>query len=136
MIESNVYLAHIIHRRIDESRDRHFPRKNLLLPFRMKRSARNIPPSVILTVVGSAFAARKQATQVGAPKTRVENESDEVEDQENSTLDELSDEDIRFRFSNAFDVLKGSVASAPPPAKKLRQKASLPQLVLDYCGYL
>jgi hypothetical protein len=63
------------------------------------------------------------------PKEQVENGLEGSADDENGTVDELSDEEIHF--SNAFDVLKGSAASAPPPVKKLKQKASLPQLVMN-----
>lgn len=82
-------------------------------------------------MTGSAFATRKQTTQVVAPKERVENESEEVGGEENDTLDELSDQEMQF--SNAFDVLKDSAASVPPPAKKLKH-TGLPQYVVDCCG--
>ena len=68
--------------------------------------------------------------QIIVPKEPVENGLGESADDENGTVDELSDEEIHF--SNAFDVLKGSGASAPPPAKKLKQKASLSQLVMNF----
>ena len=54
----------------------------------------------------------------------MENELEEGADDEDHTVDESNDEEIRF-LSNAFDVLKGSAASAPPPAKKLKQNTSL-----------
>ena len=83
-------------------------------------------------MLGSAFAAKK-STQVVAPKAQVENEYEEgASDENGGTVDEFSDEEIRF--SNSFDILKGSAASAPPPSKRLKQNASLRQLVVDCCG--
>ncbi len=70
---------------------------------------------------------------MAAPKAQVENEHEEVDcDENDDTVDELSDDEIRF--SNSFDILKGGAGSAPPPAKRLKQKTSLRQLVVDCCG--
>jgi len=93
----------------------------------MKRSARTTSLVYYVNILGSAFAANRQPASSAVTEAPVQRDDEEVVDNDAETPEELTDEEIEF--VNSFDVLSRKPEVGPPPAKKLKQRTGLPELV-------